>query len=109
MHRCLVATLLLAAALVLVGCGGANVEVDGLRVRESRWNATLAELRPRAAFDLACDPDAIDFTLFHLADGRPVEVGAAGCGGRLVYSRPNVGGYVSDNWFAQPSPPVADP
>ena len=101
MRRIVVLALLLVQLPAVVGCAGTKIEVDGIRVVEALWAEVDAELRRRAAFDLECPPAEITLTLFHLADGQPVEVGASGCDRRAVYSRPNVVGYVSGNWLRQ--------
>ena len=105
MRRIVVLALLLAQLPFVVGCAATKIEVDGIRVQEALWREADAQLRRRAAFDLDCPPEEIALTLLHLAEGQPVEVGASGCDRRAVYSRANVGGFVSGNWLRQECAP----
>lgn len=80
--------------LMLAGCASSTpkpkpkiIVVNGIEVYENYWNKTIAELLPRAKFDLNCAPDKITFSLFRKNIRTPSEVGAAGCGQRAVYIR----------------------
>ena len=93
------AALLLVAGLAAstTACGGRTLIVNGIEVYESHWVQTTQELSARASFDLGCN-DGLQFTLFRKLGRYPVEVGVSGCGQRVMYIRPNVGGYMSNSW-----------
>lgn len=95
---------LLLTVIALAGCASKRViVVNNIEVYEHIWNDTVQQLAPRASFDLHCQPDQMQYLLFRRTGRYPVEVGVMGCGQQAVYSRPSIGGYISNNWVLQSS------
>lgn len=79
--------------VLLAGCAGPKIVVNGVEVYEREWEETLADLRPRARFDFACEASQVEYSLIKRSGRAPAEVGAAGCGRRGVYVRLAQGGF----------------
>lgn len=105
--------LALVFALSLAGCASRQViVVSGVEVYENLWAETVAELRPRAQFELGCS--TLEFALFQKARSLPSEVGVTGCGKRVTYVRavsfspprrgPWSANFVSDKGQPAPAP-----
>ena len=82
----------LAGVFFLTSCGGSspNLVVDGIEVYEHQWVHTMNQIGPRAAFDLDCPREQLEFTLFTRVRRYPTEVGVRGCGRRSTYVRDGV-------------------
>lgn len=107
----------LIAGLLVAGCAGSVVVVDGIEVYESHWMEAQRQVGPRASFELDCPEEQLQFRLFRREGRAPSEVGAEGCGRREVYTR------VGQTWFSsgqragaeaqrermQPPPPMPPP
>lgn len=85
---------LIALLLVVVGCGGAVVTVDGIDVYEDVWQDTIAEVGRIASFQMNCPAPQLQFTLLRRGSRLPEQVGVSGCGQRDVYTR------IGRTWFA---------
>ena len=104
MIQSLRASLLMLVFLASAGCASHRViVVNNIEVYENIWNQTMRDLAPRASFDLHCQVEQMQFILFRRTGRYPVEVGVMGCGAQAVYSRPSIGGYISNNWVLQSS------
>ena len=74
-------------AVTLLGCGARPLTVDGHPIYEGYWNAAIAQVRPRAAFDLGCPAEALSFTLLRMEGRAAAMIGVSGCGHRGTYVR----------------------
>jgi hypothetical protein len=89
----------LAAAWFAGGCARGHVTtVDGVEVYDHYWRQTEEQLLNRARFDFGC-AGPFELTLMQKAGRYPSQVGVSGCGRRAIYTRPNVGVYVSSTWI----------
>ena len=66
----------------------------------SEYRATVAEIRPRAAVEFSCAPEALEFVLLSRDGSMPSEIGVRGCGKNGVYARHAGRGasYVKGSW-----------
>ena len=74
-------------AVALIGCGARPLTVDGHQIHEGYWNVAVAQVRPRAAFDLGCPAESLSFTLLRMERREAAMIGASGCGHRGTYVR----------------------
>jgi hypothetical protein len=79
-----------AVSLTLAGCGG-TIVVNGIKVPERRWNDTQDDLGPRAALELDCQRETLEFILTDTWHRIPRETAVQGCGRRALYQRPVTG------------------
>ena len=94
-------------AVALVACGARPLTVDGHQIHEAYWNGALAQLRPRATFDLGCRAEFLSFTLLRMEGRDAAMIGVSGCGHRGTYVRRNSSptGSRSVEWLLNGSTP----
>lgn len=101
MLRSFLPAVVFSLSVALSGCHrGPKIEVNGIVIYERYWTAAVAEVQPRASFELDCPPESLEFTLFRRSGPVPTDVGVRGCGRRSVYVNTGIG------WFA--GPPLVD-
>lgn len=77
---------LLAFIVACAGCvGGTTLVVNGFTVNSHRWVDAREEVRRSVAFESGCSPYLLELTLLDAHRGRPLAIGAEGCGQRAVY------------------------
>lgn len=91
----------LLAAIFASNCATASIK--NVTVLEESWSDALEQVRPKAAFDLQCPAEALDFTILttqRLLDGVvPSTIGVRGCGKQATWIRQSRKGLVS--WIAE--------
>lgn len=95
-HRRTVKRLAGVCLLLAVGlgaCAGRQIVVNDIEVYESYWQQATEQVGQRAAFDLHCPREQMQFTLFAKRGRHPTQVGVDGCGSRATYVR-HVGPFV---------------
>lgn len=82
--------LILCCAGISAGCAQASIQRDGFVLERDRTDELLASLSRRAAFDLQCPAQEIDFTILAVHDDMgpdmPKQVGVVGCNKRATYT-----------------------
>ena len=86
-------------SLSFFSCGSSSgsravITVTGVQVYERIWQQTLQEITPRATYELQCPAEQLSFSLIRKYGRSPVQVGISGCGQRILYVRPIIGGVV---------------
>lgn len=71
----------------LGACAGRQIVVNDIEVYEHYWQQAVEQVGRRAAFDLRCPRDYLQFTLFAKRGRYPTQVGVDGCGSRAMYVR----------------------
>jgi len=71
----------------LLGACREVIVVNGIEVYENNWRKTIDEVGTRAAFDLGCPKEQLQFSLFAKVGKHPSQVGAEGCNKRGSYTR----------------------
>jgi hypothetical protein len=79
-----------AVSLTLAGCGG-TIVVNGIKVPAHRWEGTQEALGSRAALELDCQREELEFILVDVWQRIPREAAVQGCGKRALYQRPLTG------------------
>jgi hypothetical protein len=81
---------ILLVTLLVTGCAGPKIVVDGIEVYEKTWHRVISELRPRASFELTCSADQLTFNLLRRRGRHPTEVAISGCEKHGLYVRPTI-------------------
>jgi hypothetical protein len=96
-------SLMLSVTALFLCAGCAKVTVDGYRMFEFQWTPAREEITRRAAFDLKCEPRALQISVIKAdcQSGNDAcvarQVGVRGCGQQAVYVDVNQVGWVLNN------------
>jgi len=89
-----VAGFVVAAAVTLTASACATMESGGFTVNKDPTERAFDEIRPRAAFELRCDQSEIRLVVLGVDGMDPAQIGASGCGHRVVYVTTPSSGWV---------------
>ncbi|NVB43166.1 hypothetical protein G6O69_35410 [Pseudenhygromyxa sp. WMMC2535] len=87
---------LVTTAIVIAAAFGSStacVTVDGVVVREKKWESHEAKVRALAVYRLECEPQDIETTLVEATAHSPTKISVEGCDQQRTYARSLRAGY----------------